>query len=93
MAGRHAVLRTGFLWQAGLARPLQIVFKEADVPVVHLDWRGLESFTRDQFAELMSLDTTLWHKEFKEHDALFQKLRQRLPRTLEVQRELLELGF
>ncbi|MDN5862942.1 MAG: condensation domain-containing protein, partial [Salinisphaera sp.] len=42
MVARHAVLRTGFLWQAGLARPLQIVFKQADTPVVQLDWRGLD---------------------------------------------------
>ena len=40
MIVRHAVLRTGFLWRAGLARPLQIVFKQADAPVMHLDWRG-----------------------------------------------------
>ncbi|SFO40854.1 non-ribosomal peptide synthetase [Nitrosospira briensis] len=42
MVARHPVLRTGFLWQAGLARPLQIIFKQVDVPVVHLDWRGLD---------------------------------------------------
>ncbi len=58
-----------------------------------LDWRGLEDFTRQQFGELMSLDTALWHKEFKEHDVLFEKLRQRLPRKLKLERELLELGF
>ncbi|MBA4143018.1 MAG: amino acid adenylation domain-containing protein [Nitrosospira sp.] len=42
MVARHPVLRTGFLWEAGLARPLQIVFKKADPPVSHLDWRGLD---------------------------------------------------
>ncbi|MEP6605126.1 MAG: amino acid adenylation domain-containing protein, partial [Nitrosospira sp.] len=42
MVARHTVLRTGFLWQAGLARPLQIVFKQTDVPVLHMDWRGLD---------------------------------------------------
>ncbi|MGH8762084.1 MAG: amino acid adenylation domain-containing protein, partial [Nitrosospira sp.] len=42
MVARHPALRTGFLWQAGLARPLQIVFRQVDVPVVHLDWRGLD---------------------------------------------------
>ncbi|MBA3755716.1 MAG: AMP-binding protein, partial [Nitrosomonas sp.] len=40
MIVRHAVLRTGFLWRAGLARPLQFVFKQADAAVMHLDWRG-----------------------------------------------------
>ncbi|MBP9100681.1 MAG: amino acid adenylation domain-containing protein [Nitrosomonas sp.] len=37
---RHPVLRTGFLWQAGLVRPLQIVFKHIEATVIHLDWRG-----------------------------------------------------
>ncbi|WP_258187310.1 non-ribosomal peptide synthetase [Variovorax sp. WS11] len=40
MVARHAMLRTGFLWQAGMQRPLQIVFREADAPAVLLDWRG-----------------------------------------------------
>ncbi|MEO9061203.1 MAG: amino acid adenylation domain-containing protein, partial [Nitrosospira sp.] len=42
MIARHPVLRTGFLWQAGLARPLQIVYRQADTPVVQLDWRGMD---------------------------------------------------
>ncbi|MDP1787400.1 amino acid adenylation domain-containing protein [Nitrosomonas sp.] len=37
---RHPVLRTGFLWQAGFVRPLQIVFKQIEAPVTLLDWRG-----------------------------------------------------
>ena len=40
MVARHPVLRTGFLWQSGLPRPLQIVFKQAEVQAVLLDWRG-----------------------------------------------------
>ncbi|PSJ18787.1 non-ribosomal peptide synthetase [Nitrosomonas supralitoralis] len=39
MIARHAVLRTGFLWQDGLARPLQIIFKQIEAPVIQLDWR------------------------------------------------------
>ncbi|MBN9134168.1 MAG: amino acid adenylation domain-containing protein, partial [Nitrosospira multiformis] len=42
MVIRHPILRAGFLWQAGLARPLQIVFRKVEVPVTHLDWRGLD---------------------------------------------------
>ena len=42
MIARHPVLRTGFIWQAGLARPLQAVFKQADASVVQMDWRGLD---------------------------------------------------
>jgi phosphoenolpyruvate carboxykinase (GTP) len=58
-----------------------------------LDWRGLENFSREQYAELMSLDIALWQKELGEHDALFEKLRQRLPRKLQLEREMLGLSF
>ena len=37
---RHAVLRTGFLSE-GLARPMQVVHREARLPWTELDWRGL----------------------------------------------------
>ncbi|SDW36840.1 non-ribosomal peptide synthase/polyketide synthase [Nitrosomonas communis] len=43
MIARHPVLRTGFLWRVGLARPLQIVFKQSEAPVIHLDWRDKDS--------------------------------------------------
>ena len=58
-----------------------------------LDWRGLEDFSRERFAELMSLDTALWRRELTEHDALFKKLEQRLPRKLQLEREMLGLSF
>ncbi|WP_168380983.1 non-ribosomal peptide synthetase [Modicisalibacter radicis] len=40
MVERHAVLRTGFLWQAGMARPLQLVFTRGAPEIVQLDWRA-----------------------------------------------------
>lgn len=58
-----------------------------------LDWRGLENFSRAQFAELMSIDAVQWRKELKEHDALFEKLRSRLPRKLQLEREMFGLSF
>ena len=58
-----------------------------------LDWRGLENFSREEFAELMSLDTNLLRKELTEHDALFKKLEQRLPRKLQLEREMLGLSL
>jgi len=58
-----------------------------------LDWRGLENFSRERYTELMSLDIALWHKELGEHDTLFEKLRQRLPRKLQLEREMLGLSF
>ncbi len=40
MIARHSVLRTGFLWQAGLTEPLQVVYRQAELQIVQLDWRG-----------------------------------------------------
>ncbi|SOD20611.1 non-ribosomal peptide synthetase [Nitrosomonas ureae] len=42
MIARHPILRTAFLWRAGLARPLQIVLKQAAMSAHHLDWREKE---------------------------------------------------
>ncbi|MFY3699389.1 amino acid adenylation domain-containing protein, partial [Achromobacter xylosoxidans] len=41
MVARHPVLRTAFLWQEGMTRPLQLVLREAPSPVEDLDLRGL----------------------------------------------------
>ena len=57
-----------------------------------LDWRGLEHVSGGQCAGLMSLDAAQWRKELKEHDALFEKLRSRLPRKLQLEREMLGLS-
>jgi amino acid adenylation domain-containing protein/non-ribosomal peptide synthase protein (TIGR01720 family) len=51
---RHAVLRTGFLWQE-VERPLQLVRREVELPWMAEDWRGLsptalESRWRDLLA-------------------------------------------
>ena len=37
---RHAVLRTAFAWQ-DQPQPLQIVVRDAALPLAHLDWRGV----------------------------------------------------
>ncbi|SDI16705.1 non-ribosomal peptide synthase domain TIGR01720/amino acid adenylation domain-containing protein [Pseudomonas flavescens] len=39
---RHDVLRTAFLWQDGLADPLQAVRTGAELPIRELDWRDRE---------------------------------------------------
>ncbi|MCA1323722.1 non-ribosomal peptide synthetase [Herbaspirillum sp. alder98] len=36
---RHPILRTGFVWQ-GQERSLQVVLREASLPMTVLDWRG-----------------------------------------------------
>lgn len=42
LVARHAVLRTGVLWQTGMKRPIQLVFKQAPCAITHLDWRGTD---------------------------------------------------
>jgi phosphoenolpyruvate carboxykinase (GTP) len=53
-----------------------------------LRWEGL-TFTREQFDRITSVDKAQWREEFKLHDELFEKLRQRLPQALvDTKREL-----
>jgi len=44
---RHEILRTGF-FTAGLPDPVQIVFREVDLPIRELDWRALSEDARAQ---------------------------------------------
>jgi phosphoenolpyruvate carboxykinase (GTP) len=54
-----------------------------------LDWRGMESFTRQEFSELMSVDRDAWQQELLDHEELFMKLYDRLPKELLFIRELI----
>ncbi|TLP56039.1 amino acid adenylation domain-containing protein, partial [Pseudomonas mosselii] len=36
---RHAIQRSSFHWQAGLARPLQVVHRQVELDIRELDWR------------------------------------------------------
>ncbi|KFF42763.1 peptide synthase [Pseudomonas sp. BRG-100] len=36
---RHEILRSGVVWQAELEQPLQVVYKQAHLPFVQLDWQ------------------------------------------------------
>jgi phosphoenolpyruvate carboxykinase (GTP) len=54
-----------------------------------LDWRGLTSFTREQFNELMSVDRNVWKQELLSHEELFEKLYDRLPKEMLFIRELI----
>lgn len=53
-----------------------------------IDWRGLESFTRENFQALMSVDRDAWQQELLSHEALFMMLYDRLPKELLFIREL-----
>ncbi|GER90180.1 hypothetical protein KDW_43420 [Dictyobacter vulcani] len=35
----HPILRTGLVWE-DVEEPLQIVYRQVDIPCEHLDWRG-----------------------------------------------------
>jgi phosphoenolpyruvate carboxykinase (GTP) len=52
-----------------------------------LDWRGLD-FSREQYAEVMSVDPELWRSEVMSHEVLFNKLYDRLPKEFGHMREL-----
>jgi phosphoenolpyruvate carboxykinase (GTP) len=53
-----------------------------------LDWRGID-FSREQFNAVMSIDKDIWLKEIANHDDLFFKLYDRLPKEMPFIRELL----
>ncbi|PKH63783.1 non-ribosomal peptide synthetase [Halomonas sp. Choline-3u-9] len=50
MVERHATLRTGFLWQAGMARPLQLVLAQVEPEIVQLDWRNRKDGLEESLA-------------------------------------------
>jgi phosphoenolpyruvate carboxykinase (GTP) len=54
-----------------------------------LDWHGLEDFSREQFLDLMSVDREQWKQEMLDHDELFIKVYDRLPKELIFIRELI----
>ncbi len=57
-----------------------------------LDWTGLDSVTRDQFYELMSVDRGVWKEELVSHEELFVKMYDRLPKEFPHIRELILSG-
>jgi phosphoenolpyruvate carboxykinase (GTP) len=58
-----------------------------------LDWRGLADFTRERFAEIMSVDPALWMRELLLHEELFVDLHDRLPSELRSVRNLILSGL
>ena len=53
----------------------------------HLEWSGLERFSREQFATVTAIRPDEWRAELASHDELFATLRSRLPGALAARRE------
>jgi phosphoenolpyruvate carboxykinase (GTP) len=58
-----------------------------------LDWTGLDSVTREQFYELMSVDRDVWKDEIVSHEELFVKMYDRLPKEFLHIRQLILSGL
>jgi phosphoenolpyruvate carboxykinase (GTP) len=58
-----------------------------------LDWRGLETFTKQSFQELMTVDPSQWTRELLQHEELFVSLYDRMPPELMSVRNLLLSGM
>ncbi|HTG83071.1 MAG TPA: phosphoenolpyruvate carboxykinase (GTP) [Geobacteraceae bacterium] len=54
-----------------------------------IDWTGLDSVSREQFYDLMSVDRDLWKDEIISHEELFVKMYDRLPKEFLHIRELI----
>jgi len=55
-----------------------------------IDWRGLH-MTEAEFTELTRVDVEAWRSELELHALWCEKLEDRLPRSLQLKRELLAL--
>ena len=58
-----------------------------------LDWTGLDSVSREQFYELMSVDRDVWKEEIVSHEELFVKMYDRLPKEFLHLRQLILSGL
>jgi len=59
----------------------------------HLEWSGLDKFSREQFRSVTAIKHDEWETELASHDDLFGKLKDRLPRQLQLRREMLHLDL
>ena len=54
-----------------------------------IDWTGIEDFSREDFAKIMTIDREPWKQELLSHEELFAKLYDKLPKEFYFMRELL----
>ncbi|MBS1705969.1 MAG: phosphoenolpyruvate carboxykinase (GTP) [Armatimonadetes bacterium] len=53
-----------------------------------LNWDGMEGFCRDDFHDLMAVDSQMWKREILGHSELFEKLYDKLPKEFLFMKEL-----
>ena len=58
-----------------------------------LDWSGLDDAVQARYADMMAVEREAWTLELLQHEELFMKLYDRLPRELALKRELLLAGL
>ncbi len=54
-----------------------------------IDWTGIENFSKEHFAKIMTVDREPWKQELLSHEELFAKLYDKLPKEFYFMRELL----
>jgi phosphoenolpyruvate carboxykinase (GTP) len=54
-----------------------------------MDWTGIENFSKEDFAKIMTIDREPWKQELLSHEELFAKLYDKLPKEFFFLRELL----
>jgi phosphoenolpyruvate carboxykinase (GTP) len=55
-----------------------------------LDLEGLNGFTREQYWALRRIDRAEWRRELLQHEELFEKLYDKLPKEFQHMRQLLQ---
>jgi phosphoenolpyruvate carboxykinase (GTP) len=58
-----------------------------------LEWSGLDKFSREEYRSATAIKHDEWETELASHDELFGKLKDRLPRQLQLRREMLHLDL
>ncbi|MCX7893618.1 MAG: phosphoenolpyruvate carboxykinase (GTP) [Burkholderiales bacterium] len=58
-----------------------------------IEWTGLEKFGPEQFRAVTSIKHDEWEAELASHDELFERLKDRLPRQLQLRRQMLHLDL
>jgi phosphoenolpyruvate carboxykinase (GTP) len=58
-----------------------------------LSWEGLESFSKEQFFSLMSVNSEEWKNELLLQQEMFSKLYDKLPKEFIFMRELILSGL